>query len=288
MLSLKFGGWVQCRLATDPDPYDEPRGVSGYIHAYAGEPDLDRILRFQTPPFSRKYAPPVGVTVKTVHRDGRTVQGHRCVGALVDLLDEPKLEGRNGIVAEDTLEPIYPFRLELRSGTAFVRRSIVPSDPDFPYPEFLSQGTGQVPPSEIFAESGVADLRPIWAERRRLLELDLSAATEVEMPGIEERLAYIESNINRGGISGPGALAAAMSFDYELKSELSGDADSRWVGALFDNARLSTAASWRAKFWLGGWDSEAQCFYCTGNLIVPDASDTLSPFEVLTRRIVIG
>jgi hypothetical protein len=30
---LKFGGWFQCRLATDPDPCDEPRGVSGYVHA---------------------------------------------------------------------------------------------------------------------------------------------------------------------------------------------------------------------------------------------------------------
>ena len=37
---LKFTGWFQCRLATDPDPTDEPRGVSGYVRAVAGEPDL--------------------------------------------------------------------------------------------------------------------------------------------------------------------------------------------------------------------------------------------------------
>ena len=43
MLVIEFNGWFQCRLATDPDPYDEPRGVSGYVHAYAGEPDLDRL-----------------------------------------------------------------------------------------------------------------------------------------------------------------------------------------------------------------------------------------------------
>jgi hypothetical protein len=36
-LVLKFGGWFQCPLATDPDPADEPRGVDGYKHAVAGE-----------------------------------------------------------------------------------------------------------------------------------------------------------------------------------------------------------------------------------------------------------
>ncbi len=51
MLSITFAGWAQCRLPTDPDPYDEPRGVSGYMYAYAGEPDLDRLIRFQDPPF---------------------------------------------------------------------------------------------------------------------------------------------------------------------------------------------------------------------------------------------
>ena len=42
MIEVRYSGWFQCRLATDPDPYDEPRGVSGYLHAYVGEPDLDR------------------------------------------------------------------------------------------------------------------------------------------------------------------------------------------------------------------------------------------------------
>ena len=28
-LIIQFGGWILMRLATDPDPTDEPRGVSG-------------------------------------------------------------------------------------------------------------------------------------------------------------------------------------------------------------------------------------------------------------------
>src|SRR5512133_460655 len=57
MLSLHFAGWFQCRLATDPDPADEPRGVSGFTFAYPGEPDLDRVIRFARPEAQRA---PVG------------------------------------------------------------------------------------------------------------------------------------------------------------------------------------------------------------------------------------
>ena len=46
-LVLEFEGWCSLRLPTDPDPSDEPRGISGYTFAFAGEPDLDRILNLQ-------------------------------------------------------------------------------------------------------------------------------------------------------------------------------------------------------------------------------------------------
>jgi hypothetical protein len=64
MLSVAFAGWAQCRLPTDPDPYDELRGVSGYMQAYAGEPDLDRIIRFQDPPFRRTHTPEIGISTR--------------------------------------------------------------------------------------------------------------------------------------------------------------------------------------------------------------------------------
>src|SRR5690606_16465196 len=49
VLRIDFEGWFQVRLATDPDPSDEPRGVSGTTFALAGEPDFDRIVRFWEP-----------------------------------------------------------------------------------------------------------------------------------------------------------------------------------------------------------------------------------------------
>jgi hypothetical protein len=47
MLRLEFEGFFQLRMATDPDPTDEWRGVSGYTFPLAGEPDLDRTVHFQ-------------------------------------------------------------------------------------------------------------------------------------------------------------------------------------------------------------------------------------------------
>ena len=62
MIALAFDGWAECRLATDPDPSDEPRGVSGWTFAVAGEPDLDRIIRLQPEhAVARVLAPPRGV-----------------------------------------------------------------------------------------------------------------------------------------------------------------------------------------------------------------------------------
>src|SRR5829696_4122045 len=115
MLTLHFEGWLECRLATDPDPTDEPRGVSGWTFAVAGEPDLDRTLRLQPEgAVNRRFGPTVGVAVRRVELFGEDVPDHRLVGATVELLDGPVFEGRNGISAEDAEEPIVPFHPRIR------------------------------------------------------------------------------------------------------------------------------------------------------------------------------
>src|ERR1700761_356792 len=95
-LILSFEGWCMIRLATDPDPSDEPRGISGYTFAFAGEPDLDRILNLQ-PRAGRRYrshGPQPGVRVRRAERsDGRAVAALE--GAAVDLLGDPIIENRN-------------------------------------------------------------------------------------------------------------------------------------------------------------------------------------------------
>src|SRR5579859_3431489 len=106
MWTLDFDGWFQCRLATDADPFDEKRGVDGWNFAFAGEPDLDRIIRFQTPVAQRSHGPAVGVRVQAVSSNGQGVAGHALIGAAVDLIDGPVFEGRDGLISTSAKEPI--------------------------------------------------------------------------------------------------------------------------------------------------------------------------------------
>ena len=49
MIKLTFSGWFECRIATDPDPTDEPRGVSGWTAAVAGEPVRPSLVQSEQP-----------------------------------------------------------------------------------------------------------------------------------------------------------------------------------------------------------------------------------------------
>jgi hypothetical protein len=115
-LVLKFGGWFQCRLATDPDPTDEPRGVDGYMHAVAGEPDLDRIIRLQPSSgiVQRSYCPSVGVKVISVYVDQSKIDDHPLIGASVDFLDKPRFEGRNTILTAPGAEAIFQIHIQIK------------------------------------------------------------------------------------------------------------------------------------------------------------------------------
>lgn len=127
--TLFFKGWAQCRLATDPDPDYEPRGVSGYTFALPGEPDLDQIINFQDQKgvFNRSFAPKVGVYVtggdffKTSGSDGNVQfekkqkidKGHPLFGAAVNLLGNPKFSSHNSILVYNGYGIMDPIQLEV-------------------------------------------------------------------------------------------------------------------------------------------------------------------------------
>src|SRR2546423_1058387 len=123
MLIIAFEGWFQCRLATDPDSWDEPRGVSGWTFAFPGEPNLDRIIRFQNPVALRSYGPDIGVRITSVSLDGMQVLAHPLTGGSVDLLDSPVFEGQNGLIAESAHEPISPFRVQFSGNGVTIGRA---------------------------------------------------------------------------------------------------------------------------------------------------------------------
>lgn len=94
-VELRFAGWFECRLATDPDLFEEKRGRLGWTFALPAEPDLDRIFRFQpTNAVLRAGGPAVGVRVQSVAVEGVEAPGHPLLGAPVDLLGDPVFEGR--------------------------------------------------------------------------------------------------------------------------------------------------------------------------------------------------
>ncbi len=60
-LDINFDGYFLCRLATDPDPTNEERGMSGYTMALANEDPLDQVIRLQVSPewLERNARPPL-------------------------------------------------------------------------------------------------------------------------------------------------------------------------------------------------------------------------------------
>lgn len=268
MIDVVFQGWFQCRLATDPDPYDEPRGVSGYVHAYAGEPDLDRVVRLQDPPFVRSYGPAVGVTVTEVWRNGQKESGHRLEGASVDLLEEPKFEGRNGVVADDGLEPIWPFVLRVEQAPFALARRVVPAAPEFPFEGLLAGGV-EVALAEIREATGIGNLATVWADRIPRLQQDVATAGEPERTAIQERLEFLEGNLAAPGGGASRFFGARLRYSYELNSTPVIQDPDGWLDSSTDGP-----GPWLVEFWLGGWDADVLCGFCRGQLRLPSADDT--------------
>jgi hypothetical protein len=270
MLALNFEGWFQCRLATDPDPSDEPRGVSGWTFAMAGEEDLDRIIRLQEPVSPRSHGPEVGVVVRTVSVDERPVDEHPLVGALVELLDEPRFEGRNGIVSEDAAEFIHQFHLRVRSGDVTLRRQDVldarnPGARIYEVdPAILRRRQpveGEAPaPAEIADATGIFDFAEYRRRRREKLEADLEETDNlVTLAALEKRIEELQLGGIRVGILGVG-----LSYRFAV----------RGPGEVVDEqgvlgGKVATGPPWPIEFWMGGWDADALCGYMRGKLRVP-------------------
>ena len=101
-LRLDFEGWCQCRLATDPDLYDHPRGLSGWTFAVGSEPNRDRIIQLQAPVAPCSFGPTIGLTVRTAQfpcstgrsaRVATRAKSHRCFTRLAapDKHERPRL-----------------------------------------------------------------------------------------------------------------------------------------------------------------------------------------------------
>lgn len=263
MLWLHFGGWFQCRLPTDPDPADEPRGVSGYAQAVAGEPDLDRVIRFQPPgTVWRSHTPKVGVAVRAVALDSAMVPDHPLLGAAVDLLDSPCFEGRNGIVAEDGFEPIVPFVLDIATNGFHVYR---PHADRYEFPFTALQATGVQPGTGAVAEAtGIYELAAVWQERQRLLKRDLAVSADlVKQAALRKRLTTLsQASLSR-------FFGARMFYSIRLAGSAHVEVD-EWLLP----REVDVGQPWVVDFWMGGWDADAFQGYVKGSVGIPLVATT--------------
>jgi hypothetical protein len=261
MIKLTFSGWFECRIATDPDPTDEPRGVSGWTAAVAGEPNLDRVLR-TTPADTVKRRPgqSIGVTVRRVDVDGREEPTHVLRGAPFALLDSPGFEGRNGLASVATEEPIYPFHLLIEKDGAKLRRE----HRDLQTSELkIQRSVGVVFDPAALGESGVGD--PDTFVARRIAAIDAllgdshAGLTPVARLGLESRKAQL---LRRG--NGPVPLPFGVRYRYVLEGP--------WVEVRDPAKKLKAAVDlgpWIVDLWLGCWDADALCGYLKGTLLAP-------------------
>ena len=273
-LVLEFEGWCSLRLPTDPDPSDEPRGVSGYTFAFAGEPDFDRVLNLQAREGMtyRSHGPELGVTVrKAVRTDGYVVTALQ--GARVDLLGDPIIENRNWTLTLPGFEPIVPFRLRVAGdGVALERMApLNPADPSQPLwqvSETLLEAQGaqgmEYEPATVGAATGEWD--PLGAVKQRLatLQQDLEHEhDEIARTNLEGRIAELKIGIDANP---PDRRVLVRNFVERFGFPMQGDATATGIDG------IDTTTPWRVDFWLGGWDPDVLSLYMKGALNVPYAS----------------
>ena len=277
-LRLDFEGWFQARLATDPDPTDEPRGVSGTTFALAGEPDFDKIIRFQRPPKGtvRPCTPRVGVTVRQVSISGRPAPpDHPLRNARVNLLNEPWLYSRNRILGSPGQEPIDPIHLEVKGkGITFARRTFLdPSNPTMtPWEASAARLLRHAPTSitmndpEAGKVTGIVDYRGYRTARLDALRRVLADEEDpVARVALEKRIAEIVDSLRHQDDRRIGYLAVVQTFDLPLSGPMTlSRGYERRLGA-----RVRPQDTWPFTFWMGTWDCDALCGYSRGHVSVP-------------------
>jgi rubrerythrin len=126
ILRVKFRGWFQVRLGTDPDHSLHQYGCTGNTFAFGKEPRFDRSIHFQPHDnFARVGGPNIGVNVyeanyyssyKAMKMAMPTDYGTPVpdlVDAHVDLLEKPIFAGRNWLLSLDG-EPVNPFHVAIK------------------------------------------------------------------------------------------------------------------------------------------------------------------------------
>jgi len=268
-IELHFRGYFECRLATDPDPFDEPRGVSGWTFALPGEPDLDRFIRFQPNGAVLRWGgPAVGVKVWQVVDQGVLQPGHPLVGASVRLGQTSVFEGRNGLVAPSGFEPIFPFEISIEAGALSCRRAM--NDPGTNRPRLvMSSSRGRKP--ALLVDAGITDKSAYRTQRAQAVVDRLATETDPRAKaGLKKRKNFLDQSNPSGALMwGPVPAEYFVDYDYTLAAP---------SGVLTDPAgvlaNVDLDSPWQARFSLGGWDADVLVGFGSGSLTLPQIVPT--------------
>ena len=291
--ALRFRGNFQCRLATDPDPFDHPRGenssfgvfsVEGPDPANPDEPPLDRIVRFHDAVALRPFCEPIGVTVTAVEAPvGGTVAqfgvGEPLIGEPVRLGPDCKFDGRNRTFAPDGFEPISDFRLDVgasfsgASAPAVQRPSpATPPGSTAPYANGISLLDAN-PSAASPADFGIS--AATWAENAWNLLASKLAQLVAQQPEDERAGRIRDRRIREHVRADPGHGLSAIATPLRLMERYTGllDRDISTApepqGMLAYLARLP-AVRFTADFL--PFDTDCQTGKVTGTLDAPDGA----------------
>jgi hypothetical protein len=300
-LYLSFEGYFQMRMATDPDPSDEPRGVSGYTFALAGEPDFDNLVHLQPDErgvCERRFGygkndigPRVGVSVTEAKwfDDEKLVyhQAPEYVGARVSFV-KAQLTERNGIVIRNDLFAIDPLRVQVRKkrGALVLDREdfLDPKNPGLPITQATSEMLERRQPQgltdssvEVAKATGLPDAsNDSCINNRRLRQQNLEELLKhtrnpVERAALETRISQLNIlrrwwELSQGGKPIDRRAHQLTLQAYGWAVDINGAVHVNKIGA-------DENMNWPLSFWMGGWDGDALCAYISGYLSIPLASE---------------
>jgi hypothetical protein len=292
-LTLDFDGYFMCRVATDPDPSDDPYGTSGYTMALSNEPVLDQVIRLQPDP---SLAPlrsnplehiQVGVSVRNVSFDGSPDPARTEIlrGARVELMGNPKFISTNNAVGSDDNMAflIEPFHLSIQHKLQIDDKpvSIAIDAVDYLDPcqkdktaaqianpalyayRLSSQASASIDAHraiEVFDEYGYFRDRRYWLKERIEKTTD-----EQERQACRSRLYQIETWGDRMS----NKLGFRSIWAHETNGEQRFHIQSPGMANSILNGQAILDQPWYVKYWFGGWDGDLLIGFMVGSLNIP-------------------
>jgi hypothetical protein len=298
-LRINFEGYWQCRQATDPDPSDEPRGVSGYTFAVGHENDFDQAICLQRcqiadPDFREPHLGKFGVHTtgaEIVETEGKSkpLKPSIACGAKVYLRPSecdksklPKFELRNEIIFHELqgiIMPICPFNMEIAGDGWKLRREdpLDTNDTSLEIWEMVDGYARRSPKSFHVVSSDVTDalgIKPApdyatafsnyFQNRKQWLKLRLAETDDrVKAEGLKTRIWAIEFFSQDQRMESRLGLQAIWDFEIRGENPDICGAEDYFAGT------IDTGAFWRTYFWMGGFDGDLMRGYMRGYLEVP-------------------